>query len=258
MSVFDFAHFGSTLAVRGFTRLLKSTVNQQTHRFFPTGKGVRFVGKLGGKGFDTNHRIVGTKTDEISFYGHATDRSLSLEQPGSGSHPTSPPIGHIHGTWTGETTITTSERRLKKNIRDLAESLTDRSGYGSNMHQAILRELRPVSFKYRKGTDSKDSHTRFGFLADELLRTLPEITRSMEGGDRPKDEQLLGVTENDLLAVLTTVLQGLAKDMAEITPRLQDIEQRVQQRKRWKRAKQAERAQAETASMGFQRPRRMV
>jgi hypothetical protein len=44
-----------------------------------------------------------------------------------------------------------------------------------------LRELRPVSFRFRKGTDAK--HVRYGFIADEVGAVLPSLLRPI--GEAP-------------------------------------------------------------------------
>ena len=41
-----------------------------------------------------------------------------------------------------------------------------------------LRELRPVAYRFRAGAEAK--YTRFGFIADELERVLPELVRAAQ------------------------------------------------------------------------------
>jgi len=136
--------------------------------------------------------------------------------------------GTLHGTWVADHPgISTSDRSLKENIKPLRQTLKEG-------HPDILRELRPVSYTY-KGSSEEAKHTRFGFIADEMNRTLPQITRSLPR----KDESRLGLVYQDLLAFLTAMLQGLAQDMATLAPRLASIEGRIAQRKRWKKEKRA-------------------
>jgi len=116
--------------------------------------------------------------------------------------------------------LSVSDRRLKANIRNLESTLTGRN----------LDELRPVSFQYLKEDD-----TRLGFVANELQRTLPELVREMPDG---KDKRL-GVVYQDLMAVLTTMIQGLVTEASVLQPRMRSIEERIKQRKKWKRAKRA-------------------
>jgi len=107
--------------------------------------------------------------------------------------------------------LSVSDRRLKANIRNLESTLTGRN----------LDELRPVSFQYLKEDD-----TRLGFVANELQRTLPELVREMPDG---KDKRL-GVVYQDLMAVLTTMIQGLVTEASVLQPRMRSIEERIKQR----------------------------
>jgi len=116
--------------------------------------------------------------------------------------------------------LSVTDRRLKADIRNLESTLTGRN----------LDELRPVSFQYLKEDD-----TRLGFVANELQRTLPELVREMPDG---KDKRL-GVVYQDLMAVLTTMIQGLVTEASVLQPRMRSIEERIKQRKKWKRAKRA-------------------
>merc|ERR1711904_729963 len=61
----------------------------------------------------------------------------------------------------------------------------------------ILRELRPVSFKFRRGPESK--YSRYGFVAQELARVLPQIVREIDGYHH--------VRYQDIVAVLTLTAQ---------------------------------------------------
>jgi hypothetical protein len=61
----------------------------------------------------------------------------------------------------------------------------------------ILRELRPVSFKFRRGPESK--YARYGFVAQELVRVLPQIVREIDGYHH--------VRYQDIVAVLTLTAQ---------------------------------------------------
>merc|ERR1719420_2712540 len=61
----------------------------------------------------------------------------------------------------------------------------------------ILRELRPVSFKFRRGPESK--YSRYGFVAQEIARVLPQIVREIDGYHH--------VRYQDIVAVLTLTAQ---------------------------------------------------
>jgi len=66
----------------------------------------------------------------------------------------------------------------------------------------LLRALRPVVYKYKEQAQSKPS--RFGFIADELENTLPQVVRTYQG-DQGKTWK--GVVYQDFIAVLTAGLQ---------------------------------------------------
>ncbi|OLP93749.1 hypothetical protein AK812_SmicGene24293 [Symbiodinium microadriaticum] len=85
----------------------------------------------------------------------------------------------LHGTWTYPSSGTVnSDRRLKTEITPLR------------------RQLRPVSYSFKAGSESK--YMRFGFIADELETTVPQLVRS--GG--------LENAKKDLIALLTAAGQS--------------------------------------------------
>lgn len=135
--------------------------------------------------------------------------------------------GTLHGTWATDGSISTSDRRFKENIRELQQTLSEGTG------PDILRELRPVSYTYKGATGREAGQTRFGFVADEMVNALPQITRTLPQGDDDK----LGLVYQDLLAVLTAQLQSLSKEMSTLMPRLASIEGRISHRRARKRAK---------------------
>merc|ERR1711912_15640 len=65
----------------------------------------------------------------------------------------------------------------------------------------VLRELRPVSFKFKGGPEAKFS--RYGFVAQELQQVLPSVVRTTD------DNQHLAVVYQDLIALLTLAAQNL-------------------------------------------------
>eukprot|EP00415_Alexandrium_ostenfeldii_P000646 UN0646 len=64
----------------------------------------------------------------------------------------------------------------------------------------VLRQLRPVSFKFKHGPESKQS--RYGFVAQELQQVLPSVVRG-------QGEKHLTVVYQDLIALLTLAAQVL-------------------------------------------------
>ncbi|CAD7971562.1 unnamed protein product [Amoebophrya sp. A25] len=150
--------------------------------------------------------------------------------------------GHLKGTWTVENSLTTSDRRLKQNIKPLFRELQELQGTSSRggvltsrskttqVHQhaattsanstktrdpeevisssdaedevgiLLIRKLRPVSFHYKDGVESKLS--RFGFVAQEVETVLPALV-----SQAPSGYKVLNL--KDLIAVLTLGLQNL-------------------------------------------------
>ena len=106
-------------------------------------------------------------------------------------------VGCFHGTWSFETVAGTSDRRLKRDIIPLAKSLEGRSG--ESVEDWVLNELRPVSFVMNDG----EAVPRFGFIAQEIQRVMPELIRVTEDSG----EETLSVVYQDLIAVLVLVVQ---------------------------------------------------
>lgn len=208
MSVLSFAHLGSSLSIRGL---------------FPM-YSLRSISCYGALKFRSASNYIQQTTNDteyISMYGH-NDRALSMTSDG----------GTLHGTWSADVSISSSDRSLKTNIQSLEHTLQDGTSRPHTGVGGILRKLQPVSYTY-KGSGAESTKTRFGFIADEMMDALPEITRGLP----QKDEGFMGLVYQDLLAFLTAMLQGLAKDMSTAIPRLAMIEERIRQRKKWKRAK---------------------
>ncbi|CAJ1381751.1 unnamed protein product [Effrenium voratum] len=92
--------------------------------------------------------------------------------------------GSLHGTWSSESIISASDERLKRRIEPLDRALAARAQPASispgppNRAEAVswlLRELRPVSYYFREGPEAKLA--RYGFIAQELEKVMPELVR---------------------------------------------------------------------------------
>jgi hypothetical protein len=108
--------------------------------------------------------------------------------------------GRLHGVWFSDTDISTSDLRLKTNVEPLDRRL-DRS---SSSSASVLRELRPVAFELKEDPARR---TRFGFIAQELERVLPEVVYDEAKSGLSDEPGLKGVIYQDLIAVLTVALQ---------------------------------------------------
>lgn len=162
----------------------------------------------------------------MEFY--YTNKAMSITATG----------GNLHGVWTSDVIVTSSDRRLKTSIAPLYKALLNRmpeeaearaqqepsqsspdesqeragdflgapkSEGKKKMHTTkaktvnwVLRELRPVSFEFKAGPESK--YARYGFVAQELERVLPNIVRN--------NDQYKYVIYQDLIAVLVLAAQA--------------------------------------------------
>eukprot|EP00913_Durusdinium_trenchii_P014476 g13580.t1 len=160
VSVCGLAKFTSTVSVQEVIRLGKETTYIKTDWQ---------VGYDGGFGyvFDTVEVWAGTSNDPTPKRGIGTW--------GNG--------GHLHGTWTADNAVSTSDRRLKKSIIPLYEAM---KGQGQSEEAEgvswVLRQLRPVSFKFKNGPEAK--YSRYGFIAQELQEVLPSVVRSVQTDGR--------------------------------------------------------------------------
>eukprot|EP00445_Apocalathium_hangoei_P063519 CAMPEP_0204113546 /NCGR_PEP_ID=MMETSP0361-20130328/3722_1 /ASSEMBLY_ACC=CAM_ASM_000343 /TAXON_ID=268821 /ORGANISM="Scrippsiella Hangoei, Strain SHTV-5" /LENGTH=371 /DNA_ID=CAMNT_0051063927 /DNA_START=64 /DNA_END=1179 /DNA_ORIENTATION=+ len=249
LSVFDFAHLGSSLSLRSLTRLssslsifgemrLGSSLSVSDDLFF--GSRLHF-------GTSDTYIHYDSGSTELRFYAGGNKR-MSVSSTG----------GDLHGTWSSESIISASDRRLKRSIEplhlrlaahasmaaatpagtpagaaaELASSWPRRmalrasaalgggrsaAGAASQPEVAsptelrpqsararamdwLLRELRPVSFTF-KGEGPEAKFSRYGFVAQELEKVLPDMVRTVQ----PRGEK--HVAYQDMIAVLTLASQ---------------------------------------------------
>jgi hypothetical protein len=211
VSLFDYQHFGSSMSVRGMVRL---------------GSGLSLFSNVafgGYKGFeDSGPSYIIQDSSDLKVYVDGT-KSMSLETDG----------GILHGQWNAENAVSTSDRRLKTHIMPLQRTLRDiiaprgekkapASAAGVNATSGgkapagdgalwLLRQLRPVSYSFRKGADSKQM--RFGFIADELESVVPEVVRDATDADVPDQK---GVVYQDLIALLAAASQSQQKLLEQL------------------------------------------
>jgi hypothetical protein len=196
VSVLDFIAMGSSLSVRSFSYLGSAlavfggivadgamAINADTPFY------------MGGYGGTTYMRYESTGNN-VEFYNQG-NRRLKLSSTG----------GHLHGVWSGDVSLTLSDRRVKTAVEPLEETLRqtfrEQTADGADTETSpaswLLRELRPVSFRLKTGPEAK--YTKFGFIAQDLERLFPDMVRTdAESGVRQ-------VVYQDLLALLTTLAQ---------------------------------------------------
>jgi hypothetical protein len=153
--------------------------------------------------------------------------------------------------------LDTSDRRLKKDIMPLGKTLAEKmtrvqanevsdGAAPSEAQEAttaeavswILRELRPVSFKFRRGPESK--YARYGFVAQELVRVLPQIVREIDGYHH--------VRYQDIVAVLTLTAQQQQDQLEAQQDQLEALEKTVE-RERMERLALVERERMERLAL---------
>lgn len=144
--------------------------------------------------------------------------------------------GTLHGAWSSEASITTSDRRLKRNIQPLYETIASQAkdrweGSGASGPKPsegdqvkwLLRELRPVSFQLKRGAEAK--YLKFGFIAQELETVFPNLVRTVAGDTK-------AIASQDLIAVLTLAFQNLQKEHDEYKQKVMEQDLELQDLKR--------------------------
>lgn len=200
MSVLDFVNLGNTLSVSTIRTVTISDGTQDTYLKF------------------------GSTTLEL-YAGAQKGMTVTVDG------------GNLHGAWAAEATITTSDRRLKRNIEPLYRTIADRArdrwsspGSAASNQAAkikskeqpiswLLRELRPVSFHLKRGPEAK--YLKFGFIAQELETVFPNLVRTLG------DDDTKAVASQDLIAVLTLALQNLQKELEDYHTEMADQADRM-------------------------------
>jgi hypothetical protein len=212
VSVLDFVHLGSSLSLRSFGRVGSSVSVRGLSRFGSSMSVLDFL-HLGSTMSLRSFARIG---DYVSITGalKVTGAITAKYNGGSVGLSTSSTGGNLHGIWSSDNVVSASDRRLKRDILPLDETIRAQmrkarpdavaqtsADAGSESSQAVswlLRELRPVSFTFRRGPESK--FTRYGFVAQELERVLPTVVRE-------KDDYK-HVQYQDVIALLTLTAQS--------------------------------------------------
>lgn len=209
MSVFDCMAIGSSLSVRSFVRLGSSLT---------TASAIAVPNKVE---FTPNtYMYYNSGTSQLEWYvgGASAIRVMSMDASG----------GELHGTWTVDGGgAVTSDRRLKRDVKPLKRTLREVHETAAQVSDFVpqgvsggsllpsskesaeggalwtLRQLRPVSYYFKKGSESK--YMRFGFIADDLESVLPQVVRTTRGREF---EDQKGVMYTDLIALLASAAQG--------------------------------------------------
>lgn len=106
----------------------------------------------------------------------------------------------------------TSDNRWKSNIQK------------TDLGLAFINKLNPVSY-FRKNDESKK--TEYGFIAQELEKTLGEFGSSNNGIITKDDEGMLSVRYNDLMAPMVKAIQELKTENDSLKKQNEDLEARL-------------------------------
>eukprot|EP00928_Gymnodinium_smaydae_P088040 TRINITY_DN7219_c0_g1_i11.p1 TRINITY_DN7219_c0_g1~~TRINITY_DN7219_c0_g1_i11.p1 ORF type:complete len:453 (+),score=100.25 TRINITY_DN7219_c0_g1_i11:224-1582(+) len=232
VSVMSFAHFGSAISLRGFSRIGRA-ISVMDVAFLGSGLSVRGCAHLA-KGFHTDQaalRQITTQEYDTLNAMYVDHHKLEFEVEGTNVMSLTKDGGEMHGTWIAENTISTSDRRLKRDIRPLRSRLAENAEEG-DAPLWVLRQMRPVSFSFREGSDMK--RTRFGFVAQELETVLPDIVRDVAKTSARKTltggrdlETFKAVAYQDIIALLTSVAQSQQQAGEALGARVASLESRL-------------------------------
>jgi hypothetical protein len=231
VAVFDFANFGASFALRSFSRIgsamslfgcsrIGSSLSVLGCAHVGSSVSLRRYVRLGsGLSLGGDLRVPNyIKFENANTYMMETGSGLEFYVSGAKAMTMENDGGILHGSWNSESVFVTSDRRLKTDIKPLQRTLRQvvtiqptpkasrqLSGAAPNNDGALwlLRQLRPVSYSFRKGAESK--YMRFGFIADELESVVPQIVRTV--GDRDVADQK-AVVYQDLIALLAAAAQS--------------------------------------------------
>jgi hypothetical protein len=274
MSVLDFSHFGSTLSLRSISRI-GSTFSVFAFTRFGSSLSVLDYVTLGSSlslgSMKATKISDGTAMTYAAFT--TTDIKLYVSDTASSSSAKAMTVtkdgGTLHGAWSAEASVTTSDRRLKTSIEPLYRTLAtqlksrgggegssnllrrggDAAGGAAGARQSgekpvgwLLRELRPVSFHLKRGPEAK--YLKFGFIAQELEQTFPNLVRTVG------DDQTKAIASQDLIAVLTLALQSLQKELEDSTKEMEAQRLRLERLERVVFASQQQQQQQQPQHQG--------
>ncbi|CAE7241371.1 VPS28-2 [Symbiodinium sp. CCMP2592] len=219
------ARLGSSVLLFDAARVRTLSIYFRCDRIWPTSTDEK-LSSLISDGSDSTYLKI--SSSQLDVYA-GTQRGITVTANG----------GTLHGAWSAEASITTSDRRLKRNIQPLYQTIAtrarDRWESDSGAQPAadklsegeqvkwLLRELRPVSFQLKRGPEAK--YLKFGFIAQELEAVFPNLVRTV--GDNTK-----AVASQDLIAVLTLAFQNLQKEHDEYKKTVLDQQRELETLKR--------------------------
>jgi hypothetical protein len=152
-----------------------------------------------------------TSTDRLFVIGNGTNtaRRNALVMLKNGNTTFS-------GTVTGVSFTSTSDKRLKKNIVPLKNSIE------------TIMKLKPVSYEKKNSLSSSDySVKENGFIAQELQKVMPTLV--LEGTDKDK---LLSVNYTAIIPVLTKAIQEQQKAIQDQHANIKSLEKTAEEQQK--------------------------
>jgi hypothetical protein len=147
----------------------------------------------GGIGVTSNSdwglQMAGSTTERIRFFSSAGGSTT---------------VGNISVITTGTTYSTTSDRRLKKDIKPITNG-TDK-----------LMAMNPVTHGWKADPEADAVH---GFIAQEMMDIVPEAV----SGD-PEGEEMMSMDYGRITPVIVAALQDALKEIKELKTRINELE----------------------------------
>lgn len=238
LSVVDIAVLGSSLSLRSFSRIA-SSLSIRDYATIGASLSVRSFARFGSYVSIQSALHIGGA--EMQWKEDQATPRLETNIGGARTLTLTSTGGELHGTWFTENHVATSDRRLKKDIQPLYRAIAKSPSATAQPHSRIqaekgasvsaqkaavvdwvLRELRPVSFSFKQGAEAKQS--RYGFIAQELERVLPDVVRRT--GEGPNEQ--MSVVYQDFIALLTMSAQTLQERVAGQQDRIAGLEKWLQ------------------------------
>lgn len=231
VSQLEFLKLGASLALRCLARLASSMSVFGCTRF---GSTVAILDKV----WLTPDKIV--KFPGWSMAWDAVNSKFNFHADGVTKPPLviSPTGGELHGTWTAESIISASDRRLKREILPLANSLpqalNDARTRETPTASRLLQALNPVRWH---GSDLEvrlESHkaqdSKILFQADEVEKVFPHLIRQGSGVTPTSEANVgKGVLYQDFVALLMLAAQERQRRLIQHEAEENEENLRIQQ-----------------------------
>jgi len=153
-----------------------------------------------------------------------------------------PTGGELHGTWTVESIVSASDRRLKHEISELASALPKKNIgniQGVPTASRLLQALNPMHLngesKSTGAQESQQQQSRILFDAEDVEKVLPDLVRPAPGLESSSQSSQAGgssvgkgILYQDFLALLTLAAQERQRLLEEHQIREHEENMRIQ------------------------------